>query len=658
MIDLERGITDLPSPAGRREWLVTNGLGGYAAGTVGGPRTRCYHGLLVAALDPPLGRTLLASHLDETVRYDGRDYALAAHRWADGTVDPRGFVHLDRFHLEGTVPTWTYACGDALLEKRVWMAEGATTTYVQYTVPRARGPVTLRAKAFVNHRNHHATTRAGDWQMRVSSTDEGVRVDAYDGATPVFLRSDAASIVAEHVWYRDYHLAAEAARGLDAHEDALHAATVEATVAPEDPLTLALSTDAEAPLDGATARAARRDRDDALVEQAGLEAAPPDIQHLVRAADQFVVARSTDDDPEGRSIIAGYPWFGDWGRDTMIALPGLTLTTGRPAVATRILRTYGRYVDRGMLPNRFPDDGDDPEYNTVDATLWYVEALRAYVDATGDTDLIRDLWPALTAIVEWHERGTRYGIMVDPDDGLLRAGEPGVQLTWMDAKVGDWVVTPRIGKPVEVNALWYNALRILTAFADALGEDAAPFAERADRAGAAFGRFWDPDRGHCRDVLDGPDGDDPCLRPNQIVAVSLPHSPLDPEQQEAVVDTCAAHLYTPGGLRSLAPGHPDYEGRYAGGREARDGAYHQGTVWSWLLGPFVKAHLRVYDDPARARSFLAPLRRHLADHGVGSVSELFDGDPPFTPRGTPAQAWGVAQLLEAWTATRDAAPAS
>lgn len=238
MIDLERGITDLPSPAGRREWLVTNGLGGYASGTVGGPRTRCYHGLLVAALDPPLGRTLLASHLDETVRYDGRDYALAAHRWADGTVDPRGFVHLDRFHLEGTVPTWTYACGDALLEKRVWMAEGATTTYVQYTVPRARGPVTLRAKAFVNHRNHHATTQAGDWQMRVSSTDEGVRVDAYDGATPVFLRSDVASIVAEHVWYRDYHLAAEAARGLDAHEDALHAATVEATVAPEVPLTL------------------------------------------------------------------------------------------------------------------------------------------------------------------------------------------------------------------------------------------------------------------------------------------------------------------------------------------------------------------------------------------------------------------------------------
>jgi predicted glycogen debranching enzyme len=651
-------MIDLPSPAGRREWLVTNGLGGYASGTVGGPRTRCYHGLLVAALDPPLGRTLLASHLDETVRYDGRDYALAAHRWADGTVDPRGFVHLDRFHLEGTVPTWTYACGDALLEKRVWMAEGATTTYVQYTVPRARGPVTLRAKAFVNHRNHHATTQAGDWQMRVSSTDEGVRVDAYDGATPVFLRSDVASIVAEHVWYRDYHLAAEAARGLDAHEDALHAATVEATVAPEDPLTLALSTDAGAPLDGATARAARRDRDGALVERAGLEAAPPDIQHLVRAADQFVVDRATADDPDGKSIIAGYPWFGDWGRDTMIALPGLTLTTGRPTVAARILRTYGRYVDRGMLPNRFPDDGDDPEYNTVDATLWYVEALRAYVEATGDTDLIRDLWPALTAIVEWHERGTRYGIMVDPDDGLLRAGEPGVQLTWMDAKVGDWVVTPRIGKPVEVNALWYNALRSLAEMAAAIDEDPTPFADRADRAGAAFGRFWAPGRGHCRDVLDGPDGDDPRLRPNQIVAVSLPHSPLDPEQQEAVVDTCAAHLYTPGGLRSLAPGHPDYQSRYAGGREARDGAYHQGTVWSWLLGPFVKAHLRVYDDPARARSFLAPLRRHLADHGVGSVSELFDGTPPFTPRGTPAQAWGVAQLLEAWTATRDAAPAS
>jgi predicted glycogen debranching enzyme len=657
MLDFGRGLTSTLAVAQSREWLVTNGVGGYASGTVGGPRTRGYHGLLVAALDPPLGRTLLVSHVDDTIEYDGRTYDLATHRWGDGTVAPRGVVHLDRFHLEGTVPTWTYTLGDALLEKRVWMATGANTTYVQYRLLRARTSGTLRAKTFVTHRDHHAPMQAGDWALDVTAAADGLRVDAYDGATPIFLRSAGASATRAHTWYRNYALPVEAARGLTDREDLLHAATFEATLAPGASLTLVVGTEADASLDGAAALTRRRERDERLVAQADLREAPDDVQHLARAADQFVVDRATADHPDGKSIIAGYPWFGDWGRDTMIALPGLTLTTGRPEVAARILRTYGQYVDRGMIPNRFPDDGDTPEYNTADATLWYVEALRAYVEATGDTDLVRALLPVMTDIVRWHDDGTRYGIAVDPDDGLLRAGEPGVQLTWMDAKVGDWVVTPRTGKPVEVNALWYNALRALADLAGAIGADPAPFAERADRAGAAFGRFWDPDRGHCRDVLDGPDGDDPRLRPNQILAVSLPHSPLAPEQQKAVVDACAAHLYVPGGLRSLAPHEPDYEGTYAGGREARDGAYHQGTVWSWLLGPFVKAHLRVYDDPARARSFLAPLRRHLADHGVGSVSELFDGDPPFAPRGTPAQAWGVAQLLEAWTATRDAAAA-
>ena len=651
MLDFGRDICSDLDAAQAREWLVANGIGGYAMGTVGGPRTRAYHGLLVGALDPPLGRTLLVSHVDDTVEYHGRSFDLAVHRWGDGTVDPRGVVHLDRFRLDGTVPVWTYALGDALLEKRVWMEQGANTTYVQYRLPRAQAPATLRARTFVTHRDHHAPTRADNWQMDVSGIDKGMRVKAYDGATPIFLRSEDASATPAHTWYHDYALPVETDRGLPDREDLLHAATFEATLAPEGALTLVFSTEADASLEGAAALARRRDRDEQGGAQAGLDDAPEDVQHLARAADQFVVARPTGDHPGGASIIAGYPWFGDWGRDTMIALPGLTLTTGRPEVAAQILRTYGRYVDRGMLPNRFPDDGDEPEYNTVDATLWYVEALRAYVDATGDTGLVRDLWPALTAIVEWHERGTRYGIRVDPDDGLLRAGTPGVQLTWMDAKVGDRVVPPRIGKPVEVNALWYNALRSLAALAGRVGEDAAPFAGRAEQAEAHFDRFWDEERGHCRDVIDGPDGDDPRLRPNQLLAVSLPHSPLSESRRRAVVDACAARLYTPHGLRSLAPTDPDYVGVYGGGREARDGAYHQGTAWSWLVGPFVKAHLRAYGDPARARSFLAPLRRHLVDHGVGHVSEIFDGDAPFTPRGTPAQAWGVAQLLEAWAAT-------
>ena len=655
MLDFSRDICSDLSIAQAREWLVTNGIGGYASGTVGGPRTRAYHGLLVAALDPPLGRTLLVSHVDDTIEYDGRDYDLATHRWGDGTVAPRGVVHLDRFHLDGTVPVWTFALGDALLEKHVWMEPGANTTYVQYRLLRARTSVTLRAKAFGTHRDHHAPTQAGDWQMGVSATENGLRVDAYDDATPFFLRSVDAAPTPAHTWYRNYALPVETDRGLPDREDLLHAATFEATLAPEESLTLVFSTEADASLDGPAALARRRKRDEKLVTQAGLDDAPTDVQHLARAADQFVVDRSTADDPDGKSIIAGYPWFGDWGRDTMIALPGLTLTTGRPDVAETILRTYARYVDQGMIPNRFPDQGDTPEYNTVDATLWYVEAIRATVEATGNTALLDDLFPTLREIVDWHEKGTRYGIQVDPDDGLLRAGTPGVQLTWMDAKVGDWVVTPRIGKPVEVNALWYNALRSLESFAEALGESADPFAERADQVEAHFDRFWDPEREYLRDVIDGPEGNDPSLRPNQIFAVSLPHSPLSDAQQNAVVDTCAAHLYTPHGLRSLSPDHPDYVGVYRDGREERDGAYHQGTVWSWLIGPFVKAHLRVYDDPATARSYLAPLRRHLNAHGVGSVSEIFDGDAPVTPRGTPAQAWGVAQLLEAWAAVRDAA---
>ena len=651
MLDVGRELTSNRQAATEREWLVTNGLGGFASGTVSGILTRRYHGLLVAALNPPLGRTLLVAQADERATYDDSDYALATHRWADGTVAPTGHRHLDRFHLEGAVPTWTYALGDALLEKRIWMAQGENTTYVQYRLPRAREPVTLNVKVLVNHRPHHALHRADDVSMTLIPTTDGVRVDAEGRTASILLRSDDAAIAPTHEWYYDFALALEAQRGLDAHEDHLHAATATVELAPGDAVTLVASTDPTVSLNGQAALTHRQQHDETLVTQAGLDDAPADVQHLVRAADQFVVTRSTKAVPDGHSIIAGYPWFGDWGRDTMIALPGLTLTTGRPDVARKVLRTYAEYVDRGMIPNRFPDDGDDPDYNTVDATLWYVEALRAYVDHTGDTALLRTLWPVLESIIEWHVEGTRYNIHVDPDDGLLYAGEAGVQLTWMDAKVDDWVVTPRTGKPVEVNALWYNALRSLAAFARQLDEDPAPFAERADQAESSFDRFWSEHRGYCLDVLDGPDAANGQLRPNQLFAVSLPHSPLTAQQQRGVVDACAAHLLTPHGLRSLSPDDPDYAGRYEGGREARDGAYHQGTVWGWLIGPFVKAHLRVYDDPDTARSFLAPLRRHLAGHGIGSLSEIFDGDAPFTPRGTPAQAWTVAQVLEAWAAT-------
>ncbi len=314
-----------------------------------------------------------------------------------------------------------------------------------------------------------------------------------------------------------------------------------------------------------------------------------------------------------------------------------------------------------MLPNRFPEADETPEYNTVDATLWYFEAIRAYHAATGDDALLRDLFPVLQEVVEWHRRGTRYNIHVDPADGLLYAGEPGVQLTWMDAKVGDWVVTPRIGKPVEINALWYNTLCSMADLARRLGKPAGRAADAyealAEQARAGFARFWNKATGYCYDVIDGPDGHDPAgagdARPNQLLAVSLPHSPLAPEQQRAVVDVCARHLLTSHGLRSLASDDPAYVGHYGGDQRQRDAAYHQGTVWGWLIGPFVSAYLRVYGDHERARSFLQPLIHHLADHGLGSLSEIFDGDPPFTPRGCIAQAWSVAEALRAWQATMD-----
>jgi predicted glycogen debranching enzyme len=463
------------------------------------------------------------------------------------------------------------------------------------------------------------------------------------------------------MWYSGYYLPVEAYRGLDDRDDHLLIGTFRATLAPGESLTLALSAGAAPALDGGAALATRRARDAEMLSAAGVVELPdhgmlePE-QQLLLAADQFIVVRTMPDLPDGRTVIAGYPWFTDWGRDTMIALPGLTLATGRPEVAQRILRTFARFVDQGMLPNRFPDAGDKPEYNTVDATLWYFEAIRAYVEQTGDAALLAEIYPTMQEIVEWHVRGTRYNIRVDPADGLLYAGDKGVQLTWMDAKVGDWVVTPRRGKAVEVNALWYNALENMAAFARQLDQPDGLYVELAAKARQGFARFWNNAERGCYDVIDGPDGVDVSLRPNQLLAVSLPYSPLDPAQQKAVVDVCALHLLTSHGLRSLAPDEPAYIGHYGGDAPTRDGAYHQGTVWAWLIGPFVAAHLRVYRNQAQARSLLMPLLCHVSSHGVGSISEIFDGDPPFTPRGCFAQAWSVAEVLRALRLTASSPP--
>ena len=643
-----------------REWLVTNGIGGYASGTVAGSQTRRYHGLLVAALQPPVGRTQLVSAIDEIVHYAGTDFSLATDRWASGAVNPQGFLFLEDFHLAGSTPVWTYALADALLEKRVWMPQGENTTYIQYTLVRGSSALEMELKALVNYRDFHSLTHAGDWRMNIAPLESGVKVLAFDGATPFYLKSSLATCEPRHEWYLGCFLGEETARGLSDREDRLFAALFRARLEIGCSVVFVATTEANAFLDGETARAERANYEvklfqDWQAKNEGLrEEAPSWLWQLILAADQFIVKRSLPEEPDGRSIIAGYHWFGDWGRDTMIALPGLTLATGRAGVARQILLAFLRYVDGGMLPNNFPDAGGKPEYNAVDAALWYFESIRQYFEATQDAVTLQKLFPVLAGMIDAHIAGMRYHIHVDPADGLLYAGAPGVQLTWMDAKIGDWVVTPRAGKPVEINALWINALETMAGFARLLAKPSEAYERLSAKAKKSFQKFWNAERNCCFDVVDSPGiGNDAALRPNQIFAVSLPASPLAPEQQKAAVDVCARQLLTSHGLRSLAPGEPGYTGHYGGSPRDRDAAYHQGTVWGWLLGPFALAHYRVYQDREAALRFLEPLGRQIYSSGLGTLSEIFDGDAPFTPRGCISQAWTVAEVLRAWKKIAD-----
>ena len=659
-IQFGRDICGNLATAEQREWLVTNGIGGYACGTVAGLLTRHYHGLLVAALQPPLGRTLLLAKLDETVYLGDSTYELSVDRWADSSVSPHGYQHIERFHLDGTTPVWTFACADALLQKRIWMQPGSNTTYIQYTLKRSQEPISLSLKALVNYRDHHNSTTGEDWWMRLELVNRGVKVAAFEQATPLYLLTDLGQAVLEGTWYVDYELAVERDRGLPPQDDHFHAATFQAYLEPGQSLTLVASTEDEPELEAEKVWFVCQQRDRELLQR--YADAPPGnlhppawIQQLVLAADQFVVDRPLYGDPNGKTIIAGYPWFGDWGRDTAISLPGLAVATGRPEIAQQILRTFACYLDQGMLPNLFPDVGETPGYNTVDAILWYFEAVWAYYAATRDREFLKDLFPALVETIEWHQRGTRYNIHLDASDGLIYAGEAGLQLTWMDAKIDNWVVTPRIGKPIEVNALWYNALCIMAQFAAVLEVAPQPYEQLAQQTREGFQRYWSSNLGYCYDVLDGPEGNDATLRPNQIFAVSLPSLHLTDvaallsfPQQRAVVNSCSRMLLTSYGLRSLAPDHPQYCGRYGGTPEERDSSYHQGPVWGWLIGPFVQAHLKVYRDRKLARSFLYPLAQQLQAGCVGTLGEIFDGDPPMQPRGAFAQAWTVAEVLRTW----------
>ncbi len=602
------------------EWLVTNGLGGYGMGASDGHPRRAYHGLLVAALRPPVERTMLVAGLEESIVIDGRP------------IDPAPAWTV---RMDGRRAVFTADLVGRRFEKSIWMAEGSNTTYVRYAVSGPTGDaVTLQLVPLVTERDHHAPRRGSD--------------DPPGG--PLRILAPGARFEAEGRWVRDVHLAEETDRGLVDVQDLWAPVRVEASLRPGAPCTLILTADAGDPTPPETALAAARERDTRLLRSAGLDGARADhsmLRRLTLAADAFLVRRAVAGEPDGRSVIAGYPWFNDWGRDTMIALPGLCLATGRSAEAATILRSFARFVRDGLIPNDFPDDAsDEPAYHTVDASLWFIHAIAAYVGVTGDHGLLEELLPAARSIVDSHVAGTRFGIGMDPDDALLRSGAEGVQLTWMDAKVDDWVVTPRRGKPVEIQALWINALRRVGAWA----ADPSVLAI-ADRAEASFrARFWRPDLGYLLDVVDGPDGDDASLRPNQLLALSLPHPLVDPPIARSVLAAVDRELRVPLGLRSLAPSDPAYRARFQGDRYQRDGAYHQGTVWTWLIGPYADAVARFGGGPAAALDALRPFQGHLDEAGLESVSEILEPEPPFTPRGCPFQAWGVAEVLRAWRA--------
>jgi len=656
VISIGRESVDDFVAATRREWLVTNGIGGFAFGTVAGARTRRYHGLLVAALNPPVGRTLLVAKVEVDARYLDRTYALSANEYGDGTLAPQGQLLLVSFELEGTLPVWRYALGDALLEQRVFMAYGANTSYLQLRLLRASAPLHLELRPLVSYRDYHAHSQGG-WEPGVKPLADGCTVTAFPGARPYRLQTDRGTFHGGGQWHWNFRHRVESERGLDDREDLFQPGCFSVTLEAGEVVTLTATAEPGPVLPASTASAAEQQRQAALLSAAPA-GQPMWIRQLLLAADQYLVRRGDG----GQTVIAGYPWFTDWGRDTMIALPGLTLATGRYDIAARILTTFASHVSQGMLPNRFPDDGQHAEYNTVDATLWYFQAVASYLHASGDEATVRALYPVLGDIIARHQRGTRYGIHVDPVDGLLYAGEPGVQLTWMDAKVGDWVVTARIGKPVEINALWHNALTIMAGLAARFATPGAVacFSQLAQGVAEQFRqRFWYAEGGYLFDVIDGPEGDwidqagrrhDTSLRPNQLLAVSLSPLLLGEAEARSVVDICARRLYTPLGMRSLDYLDPRYVPHYHGGPRERDGAYHQGTVWTWLLGPFVTAHYRVYRDAAAARAWLDGVAAHLFDACLGNISEIADAEPPHSPRGCPAQAWGVAEILRAWLA--------
>jgi predicted glycogen debranching enzyme len=656
-----------------REWLVTNGLGGFASGTLSGPTTRRYHGVLVAALPAPLGRMVMLSHVQARVRFQlGTTWLLDLGMTVANDREVPQPAPLEEFRLEQGLPVWRYRIDGAVVEKRVIMPHRQNSTYVTYTILEGPAKACLELRPFMHVRHYESPLRDGlPGPYSVTAKEDRFEVVPAEDMPALRLRihGPRATLTLSRSQFTNGYLE-ERSRGYP-FDGALWSPgffqlDLDEGVEPRE-ATLIASTEpwetveALQPHDALSTELQRRDH---LLQQAVPTARSGLAAELVLAADQFIIvpsgrteaaARALALGTELRTVIAGYHWFTDWGRDTMISLEGLMLLTGRAREAAYTLQTFAAYARDGLIPNMFPDGEREGLYHTADASLWFFHAVDRYVSATGDRDTLRALLPTLQDIIDHHVRGTRFGIGIDPRDGLLRQGAEGYQLTWMDAKVGDWVVTPRRGKAVEINALFYNALRLLERWMrEEHGEEsAAPLGRRAEQARASFNaRFWYDAGQYLYDVVDGETGDDPSCRPNQILAISLANPVLAAERWRPVFDVVRSRLLTPFGLRSLAPGHKDYQPQYYGDLRARDAAYHQGTVWAWLIGPMIDAWLRVLPgEPSAIRSALEAFDAHLSAAGMGTVNEIFDAEKPYTPRGCIAQAWSVAEVLRAWLLT-------
>lgn len=662
-----------------REWLVSNGLGGYASGTLSGAATRRYHSFLVAALPARLGRMVMFNHLSELLRLpDGRTFLFGGEERPE-TLELHGADYLVEFRLENGLPVWRYEVDGVIFEKRILLPHLQNTVHITYRLISGSGAVRLKLRPSVHFRPHEAAVSVDHpGPYTITATDGLYELSVRGASLPplrMYLYGHKTAFTMDPQRLPEILYRVEQARGYQSRGTLWSPGYFRVTLSEGMAATLVASTESWETIQALAPDAAFRaehERRQQLIAAAHPALRTGPVRELILAADQFIIepggrvedaARARAAGDEVRTVIAGYHWFTDWGRDTMISLEGLTLTTGRIVEAGYILRTFAHYICDGLIPNLFPEGEKQGLYHTADATLWYFHALHRYLQITNDRQTLRLLLPKLEDVIQHHVRGTRFGIGVDPADGLLRQGAEGYQLTWMDAKVGDWVVTPRRGKAVEINALWYNALRLLEGWLREEKDEAsaAPIANHADRVYDSFNRrFWSDEFGYLFDIVDvqgepgalATGGNDPACRPNQILAIALDHPVLEPERWRVVLTVVKDRLLTPVGLRSLAPGHPDYKPKYFGDLRARDAAYHQGTVWAWLIGPFIDAWLKVYpEDQPGGHQFLEGFIDHLHEACIGSISEVFDAEEPFTPRGCVAQAWSVAEILRCWAKT-------